>query len=243
MLGQEKKIKGLTIIELIIVLSIVGIMSAVAYPNFTEWNNERRVRGDVDKVYALIKNVHMQTERGTFAYVQVKFSYSDEDELIVQSRGLSMAEFTELINVGENPDEPDIRKDRCDLESDTYWTTDTSSSEKIQNAVYSITLEHITSNIADQAGICFSRNGRFYEAKGDLAFEESSGVPYDHIYLCSNERSISCNIEFEEEKHSNDNKPNPMVSDNEKPLYLNVIKWSRYGNFSKMKWQKDDWES
>ena len=44
MLVQEKNNKGLSLLELIVVLSIVGILSAVAYPNFSSWYKEREVR-------------------------------------------------------------------------------------------------------------------------------------------------------------------------------------------------------
>jgi len=44
MLGQAKNIKGFNLLELIVVLTIVGVISAVAYPNFSSWNKERKVR-------------------------------------------------------------------------------------------------------------------------------------------------------------------------------------------------------
>ena len=40
----EKNIKGLSLLELVVVLVLIGVVTAVAYPDFTEWNRERKVR-------------------------------------------------------------------------------------------------------------------------------------------------------------------------------------------------------
>ena len=40
----EKNIKGLSLLELVVVLVLIGVVTAVAYPNFNEWNRERKVR-------------------------------------------------------------------------------------------------------------------------------------------------------------------------------------------------------
>ena len=42
--------KGFNILELLVVLAIVGVISAVAYPNFSSWNKERAVRQSVVKI-------------------------------------------------------------------------------------------------------------------------------------------------------------------------------------------------
>ena len=97
MQGQEKNIKGFNLLELIVVLTIVGIVSAVAYPNFSTWNKERKVRAAVKRVETIVRNAYVQTERGTFAYVQVLFD-NNIDELVITSKGITMANLVTKMN-------------------------------------------------------------------------------------------------------------------------------------------------
>ena len=46
----EKKIKGFNILELLVVIVIVGIISAAAYPNFSDWRSERAARAQTIKI-------------------------------------------------------------------------------------------------------------------------------------------------------------------------------------------------
>ena len=98
---QEKNIKGFSILELLVVLALVAIISGAAYPNFSEWNKERAVRSDVDKIAALIKNTYTQTERGALAYVQIYFNQTS-DGLFVEGRGLTMSTLATKINNGDD---------------------------------------------------------------------------------------------------------------------------------------------
>ena len=71
MLAQEKQIKGFNIIELMVVIVIVGILSAAAYPNFSDWRSERTASAATVQIKNLIQGINAPVQRGLYAYVQV----------------------------------------------------------------------------------------------------------------------------------------------------------------------------
>ena len=80
---------------------IVGIVSAVAYPNFSDWRKEREVRQGVAKIQSLIKNIYTQTERGTFAFVQVLINPTDT-HIFITVKGMTMQTLASKINNGSD---------------------------------------------------------------------------------------------------------------------------------------------
>ena len=135
MLVQEKNIKGFNLLELIVVIVIVGIISATAYPNFSKWKKEREVRQGAAKIQSLIKNINAQIERGTFAFVQVLIRRTN-NALTVQSKGMTMQNLATRMNDGSsgwnaNSDE------RCPVSpTSPYWDTDATDPGDIGNYVY-----------------------------------------------------------------------------------------------------------
>ena len=244
MLGQVKNNKGFNLLELIVVIAIVGFISAISYPNFSSWNKERKIRAAVKEVAAMVRNAIVQTERGTFAYVQVLFS-NTADTLRIESRGMTMASLITRMNNGDSAWNR-FPETRCDTDegnigpnnNDNYWDTDNSStSNEIKNAVYTLELEDVTTNFFGEraAAICFAKNGKFYEGSDALVFDATTGVPYNFINICrrSDETPI-CGIGFPATIDGDlcpdkPRKPNgEPIPDGE--ITLSRVHWNRYGN-------------
>ena len=58
----EKNIKGFNILELIVVLAIIGVISAAAYPKFSSWKQSREVRTDALKVKKIFESINAQVQ-------------------------------------------------------------------------------------------------------------------------------------------------------------------------------------
>ena len=57
---QKQDIKGFTILELLVVITIVAIVSAVGYPNFMEWSEDRKVRKASEQIASMLTNINTQ---------------------------------------------------------------------------------------------------------------------------------------------------------------------------------------
>ena len=230
---REKNNKGFNILELLVVVAIVGVISAVAYPNFSSWNKERQVRQAIERIQSLMKNAVIQTERGTFGYVQVRFD-NTEWGLTVTSKGMTMQTLATKINNGSDNWNTDTLS-RCDTSDLDYWDTDLgTTSDTIKNAVYSITLEKVTTNFIEPDGlgaVCFARNGKFYEGSEALA-KDSSSIPYEFIYICRRTSDANtCDVLYDDSDVPADVFPSSEVE------YLRRVHWGRFGNFSVSKFK------
>ena len=50
MRAQDEKIKGFSLLELLVVVVIIGVISGVGYPKFNEWRIDRETRSSVIKI-------------------------------------------------------------------------------------------------------------------------------------------------------------------------------------------------
>ena len=231
---QEKNIKGFNLLELIVVMVIVGIVSAVAYPNFSDWRKEREVRQGVAKIQSLIKNIYTQTERGTFAFVQVLINPTDT-HIFIESKGMTMQTLASKINNGSDAwNDPNDENPRCNINDTNYWDTDTAAAgSDISNAVYSLNLPDITTNLTAMTAVCFSRNGKFYESVEEL--KSTVGV-VSFMYICRRDFDGDvCAIDMPYKTADNKvvrESPNGGEANED---FYRTVNWTRFGNVSTSK--------
>ena len=74
---QKQDIKGFTVLELIVVITIIAIVSTVGYPNFMNWKTDRELRAAVEKVSSIfaLENKCRKIDMDEFLSVNVKSIY------------------------------------------------------------------------------------------------------------------------------------------------------------------------
>ena len=66
------KYKAFTIIELLVVLVLIGIFSAIVYPNVSSWITDREVKKEVYDVVNLINEIKSEVMNGKYGMVQIR---------------------------------------------------------------------------------------------------------------------------------------------------------------------------
>ena len=120
---RVKNNKGFSLLEIIVVLAIIGGISAVGIPNFIKWSNNRAVVNATSQVASLFRNIYTTTERGTFAYVQVLIN-SGDDGISITTKGITMDSLVFKMNdTSDNWNQNET--DRCSISSPgDFWDTD-----------------------------------------------------------------------------------------------------------------------
>ena len=232
---QDQDIKGFTLLELIVVIVIIGLISAVAYPNFMSWKQERELRLATEKVTNMIANLSTQVSRGSFSYAQLMIKPISGKSPIFFTKGMRNSKFSEIINKGDSPG--------CKITNTGTWSEiNSSNTVTIDKVFYNNYIEYFYPEeglenykfrvqFSNASAVCFGKSGNYYkpmEALKRLANgnQRVEGVDTsNYIIICT-------------AKHAGTgNTCKKGATDIEKPAYL--IKWSRFGNVSKYKWSKN----
>ena len=244
----EKNIKGFNILELMVVIAIIGLISALSFPNIASWTKERETRNAAQKIKTLMTNINSQVQRGKYGFVQVFVQdLKDEDDetkqiVIVKSKGMKMNTLMTMVNDGEhewNDDNGNTKWCDADETNTDYWD-DKGSEDGIVSEVGYFKFEDIAVNFRNKIGaVCFSSDGTWYSGAEEFMSESAadSEVSVDSVFfLCVRKLAESvCEI------GETDGLPTSATKENNQPIF--AVSWSRFGNITLEKWSnsENDW--
>ena len=214
---QEKNIKGFNILELLIVVVIISVVSAAAYPNFSSWRKERELRGAAEEIKNLFSNISSQVQRGLYAFVQVDVKEDAIDKtLIITSKGMRMDTLVVAARTTSWTTDMDIR---C---SPTQTWDDEGGPDNRKLEVAELIYDNVAINFSGstlRGTVCFSKDGTYYSTAGELETD-----PF--FYICRrSSTNTRCDV-------SDAGVPDEELDD------VFAINWSRFGNITLEKWSK-----
>ena len=235
----DEKTKGFNILELIVVLLIIGIVSALGYPEITKWRKDREVKSFAIATKTLIEGIVAQVQRGQYAFVQVRVDEeqvdvegSNDRVLTITSKGMKPETLTNFLNDPASAWRTNAAG-RCDIEDPDYWDADGGTDDLIE--VRSIEATNLgttfrgSGNTAATGAICFGKNDQWFSGAGQLA---TGGVPDSALFICeiSDSRNI-CQV---------DAAGNPLTTEEgTEHKYLYSVEWSRFGNIVLERWNRN----
>ena len=230
----DEKTKGFNILELIVVLLLVGIVSALGYPEITKWRKDREVKSFAIATKTLIEGIVAQVQRGQYAFVQVRVDEiaetQDEDSdrvLTITSKGMKPETLTNFLNDPASAWRTNAAG-RCDIEDPDYWDADGGTDDLIE--VREIQVENLATTFRGSGdseatgAICFGKNDQWFSGAGQLA---AGGVPDSALFIC--DIGVGRNICA----------VNDTGNAEVEHRYLYSIEWSRFGNVVLARWNNN----
>ena len=224
----DEKTKGFNILELIVVLLIIGIVSALGYPEITKWRKDREVKSFAIATKTLIEGIVAQVQRGQYAFVQVRVDEeqsgvegSNDRVLTITSKGMKPETLTNFLNDPASAWRTNAAG-RCDIEDPDYWDADGGTDDLIE--VRSIDVVNLATTFRGGTGaVCFGKNDQWFSGAGTLAV---GGIPDGALFICDiGVGRNTCDVNDEGD---------PATGVEHRYLYS--IEWSRFGNVVLERW-------
>ena len=147
----KQDIKGFTILELLVVITIVAIVSAVGYPNFMDWQKERTVRAATEKVATMLTGISTQAQKGYFPFVQFQVT-PGLSNVVFTSKGMTQDTMSIKLN------QSSTKSLDCTIVNSGYW----------DNHLVDTYTAEVGVNISGSGAVCFSKDGSYFSEKNKL---------------------------------------------------------------------------
>ena len=261
---EKNSIKGFNILELLVVIVIVGIISAISFPTITSWTKDREVTNAAQRIKTLMKNIVSQSQRGKYGFVQFLIEDKEQTDgdgnatrlIIVKSSGMKMNSLMTKVRSDETWNAANGHTTWCDTEDSTrteenkYWDDAGTLEGNVPEVGY-YEFKNIATNIPIKklGAVCFSTDGTWYSGAEELVSGNEGGEDEDAdivggvetevdsaIFICSRKESNLASTCFIGEA---DGIPDGDTIENHSPIF--AISWSRFGNITMEKWGKNGW--
>ena len=223
---QEKKlIKGFTLLEVLVVLSIIAIISTAAYQPFQDWRKDRQTRLAAEKIRDMLVTVNGQVQRGLYGFAQFSM---DPTTGILSTNGMLMNNVSR--KKSENSSDWNSISTRCKItEMDTYWDHRGEDNTNIEVNSFRLDLNRISFDLTQKSAVCFSKDGAYYSAIGDFVGDDTV---VEWVYICG--YGGTCDPDFVTKYEELGEADKKAFIKKMKNVYM--VSWTRFGNISLEKW-------
>jgi len=224
------KKNAFTILELLVVLVVMGVFTAIAYPNISNWIADRNVKKEVYETVAFIKERKAEVTSGKYGMVQVLLN----DQLEVFT--MSPEKFFQIYKGFSSPYSSHKQAFTCGFSDTAGFTIES----KYSSHDFGVNASNSNVNVYPSAyhnlmrsAICITKDGSIAYYRPNQNFQvndEATGKKVDAFVFCSksNTSDNSCNY------ISNDDYRYMITLD--RFQNIKVFKYSK----NKIKWMKID---
>ena len=185
---QRKKIKGFSLLELMVVVIIIGFVSATGFLPFQKWRSDRIARAGAVSVSSVIQDIYSQVQRGHYSFAMFRVhqvSSGGEANWVISSYGMEKQNFTTLVRnkyISEgvlaefhNFDQrckTDLTFDRKNMWDDEGYPINPGDKASKKLTVSSYEIDDKLSigvpgiDTLAEGTVCFSKDGSYYAANG-----------------------------------------------------------------------------